>query len=156
MAHGWKPKALATEGDVFDTLLDLQGRNWMSRGQSACFNELVPFIDRKPHNTLAGEEKIKLERNGIEGFRATARFFASASEGAALIDDFVALMVLQHYVVPTRLLDWSLSPYVALYFAVEDKGDNDGELWSFCRTDYEREGKAQWRYRGQVMFCVFC
>ncbi len=41
----------------------------------------------------------------------------------------------QHYRVPTRLLDWSENPLVALYFAVEvDEDSNgaqvDGRVWA--------------------------
>jgi hypothetical protein len=59
-------------------------------------------------------------------------------------NDLVALMVLRHYGAPTRLLDWSLSPYVAAYFAVSE-GDRNGELWAFNEPQYELNGKEQWR-----------
>jgi len=41
---------------------------------------------------------------------------------------------MRHYGSPTRLIDWSLSPYVALFFAVEDGWDRDGAVW-FVRSE---------------------
>jgi hypothetical protein len=41
------------------------------------------------------------------------------------------LGVMQHYRVPTTLLDWSFSPYIAAYFAVTDHEDTDGAVWFF-------------------------
>ncbi|HYX28597.1 MAG TPA: FRG domain-containing protein [Pyrinomonadaceae bacterium] len=47
--------------------------------------------------------------------------------------DFGWMFLMQHYGVPTRLLDWSESPLVALYFVVEDPDPKnlkkDGALW---------------------------
>jgi len=42
------------------------------------------------------------------------------------------LFLMQHYRLPTRLLDWSESPLVAMFFALDDKtrNDNDGALWA--------------------------
>jgi len=59
-------------------------------------------------------------------------------------DDIATLMVLRHYGLPTRLLDWSSSPLVAAYFAVSGHEDKDAELWAFDQQLYAKNGKAQW------------
>jgi hypothetical protein len=37
--------------------------------------------------------------------------------------------IMQHYGAPTRLLDWTLSPFVAAYFAVESNWAKDGAIY---------------------------
>lgn len=58
-------------------------------------------------------------------------------------DDRLAWMMLaRHYGLPTRLLDWSMSPLVALYFAVHPDQDNrsaDACLWALDGGSMNRQ-----------------
>ena len=59
-------------------------------------------------------------------------------QSAAMLAEFTPqesfdwLMLMQHYGVPTRLLDWSESPMIALYFALANRDNHKGKdaaLW---------------------------
>jgi hypothetical protein len=150
MSLGWNSTTLNTEAEVIDLLIKLRGKRWLCRGQAKRYPALVPSIDRGRLQNCSRIEKLTLERRSIDLFRDTARFIAHPGEQGALDDDIIALMVLRHYGVPTRLLDWSMSPYVAAYFAVcnhEPKHESkDGEIWTFDHGLYAEKGKKQWRH----------
>ena len=145
MPYKWKETKLTNEKQALATLQELHGNRWLCRGQSKRYGgRLIPLIDRKPRQRYSRIEKLRLERQSINLFRATARFFADQGERGALTDDIIALMVLRHYDVPTRLLDWSVSPWVAAYFATQCDDNEDGYIWSFDEPMYEIEGRKQW------------
>lgn len=145
MPDSWDTTILAAEPDALQAFTELRGKRWLCRGQSRCYGALVPSIDREPRQHLSRVQKLTLERRSIDLFRSTARFFADPGEQGALTDDIVALMVLRHYGVPSRILDWTWSPWVAAYFAARDHDTEDGEIWTFDEPLYEQEGPKQWK-----------
>lgn len=144
MACDWVTTTLTDVDETLNVLSELKGKRWLCRGQSKQYDTLEPSIDRGILQYITRRDKLQLERQSIELFRASAKFFAHSGELGAMNDDVVTLMVLRHYSVPTRLLDWSSSPHVAAYFATCDHEANDGELWGFDEPRYEDVGKEQW------------
>jgi len=69
---------------------------------------------------------IKLEYHLLRNFRKYAK------EGKeSFSSDWRVLTLGQHYGLPTRLLDWTYSPFVAAHFATANisKYDKDGAIW---------------------------
>ena len=146
MSNGWDPIPLNSCDEAFQEFVKLQGKRWLCRGQSGRHGRsLLPSIDRNGWHTLSRAAKLQLERRSINLFQSAAQYFVQGEEEARS-DDIVALLVLRHYGVPTRFLDWSMSPYVAAYFAVQHDDAQPGELWCFDEPRYETEaGPRQWR-----------
>ncbi len=98
-------------------------RPWW-RGHRDAKWPLVPSVYRK------GFERK--ESSLAQRFRLMARSRSSSCPAAD--DTFDWLFLMQHYRLPTRLLDWSQSPLVALYFALEEPDDRDAAVWALCPT----------------------
>lgn len=110
----------------FDSLLD-ENRDWIFRGHYKAEWPLQPSLERilsRAPIDLAIENKI------IAEFKRRAHQYLSAPEIPRDLFEWLALM--QHHGSPTRLLDWSRSPYISAFIAFEDtfKEEGDVAIWA--------------------------
>jgi hypothetical protein len=112
--------------DFLNWIAELQG-SWCFRGQRESAWTLQTSLDRDVRVSTPGGHS-HLDRRNVENkllfrFKQQAHQFVPHTPPVDDIASWFALM--QHYGAPTRLLDWTSSPYVALYFAVEEKRARD-------------------------------
>lgn len=95
------------------------------RGHGDVGWKLEPTLYRMPRVEGVGAEHYH-ERKLLEMFQGRAlRYLDHAPRS-----DWEWLFEMQHHGLPTRLLDWTESHLVALYFAVRDaRGDADACVW---------------------------
>lgn len=89
--------------------------NTYYRGESDKYL-LMPKVGRKNYS-------LSNELNMFEHFKRRAGIYCQAK------NDFEWLALAQHHGLPTRLLDWTLNPLVACYFAVITNKDKSGRIY---------------------------
>lgn len=118
-------KEVTSIAEYTGIVADLPEQMWFrGHGMSDSYS-LLPSLYRK-RQSLNGEQLFELEFQMISRFRERSTpFVGNKFINTQAYDDLSILFYMQHYGVPTRLLDWTENPFVGLYFALNDANNYD-------------------------------
>lgn len=132
------------EIDTWDQFIRLTGEldGWAFRGQRNAAWPLISSLSRHlmsfvPQRSLW----VEREARSIRVFRRKAHNYLNDPQ--VLEDPLRCLALMQHHGAPTRLLDFTKSPFVAAYFALERSTEpsavfalNTPAIWDLAPTDF--------------------
>jgi len=152
-----KPKSFIDYIQFIEDLRSGSPDNLWYRGCGKSSHKLQPTLYR--HKAVKELDKLAdLERQLVARFRQRSIPFHSRS----LQDDWDVLFFMQHYGVPTRLLDWTENPFIAFYFAImqapfgKTKGGmikfkSPAAVWILNPDAWNRRALKHLSYKGGIL-----
>jgi len=113
--------------------------NWAFRGQADAGWALSSTLTRYFSAFHIPQKEWELrEQRALRIFKRKATHFLT--HVPALKDDFEWMALMQHHGAPTRLLDFTWSPYVAVFFALE-RAEHDAAVWALNPEHFPSVGE---------------
>jgi hypothetical protein len=143
-----KPTTFAELLEVVEAFQAGSSASWY-RGCTKAAYPLKPSLFRHPTHTAI--EKI----SSVE-IELTTRFVQRSLPflQRPLTDEWDKLFFMQHYGVPTRLLDWSENPFVAIFFALageQGAKPSDAAIWMCDPIAWNQAALGHISFKGGVL-----
>jgi hypothetical protein len=115
----------------FDEAINGISKTALCRGVSNHEHALLPSLFR--HTEIDGADAREKKMMWVFKTHAKAHFEKTPQ------NEVEWLTIAQHHGLPTRLLDWSLSPLIACYFAVQSLSPSDGAIYLYDIAGFKKE-----------------
>lgn len=115
-------------------LINTFENHFIFRGQSNKSWELSSGLERMLDNNCNKTSLKKAEEYSLNLFKSKFHIYDSSNIRPQSKLQWLSLM--QHYGIPTRLLDFTTSPYIALYFAIETFDNSSNNDIALFAIDY--------------------
>lgn len=152
-----KPKSFSEYVELLEAYRSQGDTPLWYRGCGDDSHKLIPTLYRHPTKKKT-EDLQKLERQLLTWFRQRSIPFRSRS----LDDPWEAFFYMQHYGVPTRLLDWSENPFISLFFAMSSASKelsksgkiayaSDATIWLLRPVEWNRHALSHSSFTGEIL-----
>jgi hypothetical protein len=134
--------------DIIEPLTNYapSGYGTIFRGQACSDWPLQHSLSRKLGPSMDEEARIEIERAAMTQFQQQGHLHLGPGSPPKPDDLHGWWAFMQHHGAPTRLLDWTKSPFVALYFAVVEHPEQDGAVWLFSLSSLMEAMEAKHGY----------
>jgi hypothetical protein len=117
--------------------------NYIYRGHSDENWRLQSTLERILGNKFETESE-KYENYALNMFKSKFHLYDKFNDKPETKLEWLSIM--QHYGVPTRMIDFAVSPYIALYFALENASKTAGKSFAIYAIDYRELQKKSLAY----------
>lgn len=120
--------------DELTFALNCLPNHFVFRGQADATWGLQSSLERVLGDRWSADQARRFEKYSLDVFRSKYHVYNNVEHVPS--SKLGWLSVMQHYGVPTRLLDFTTSPYIALYFALETYDPLNRKDFSIFAIDY--------------------